>query len=367
MRKNKMLRLASGLLVATLLSTSVISGTFAKYVTNGSANDTAVVAKWGVVITGSGSLYGKYYLNNSITDGGDAPTADATAANLSVSYSGSGKGIAPGTKSDSGLSFAINGTPEVRTQVDVHVEAQDIYLAAGTYAVMQKATVEGATFADKKGVLYTLVDAVYTKLASNATFSSSTDYYELTGTVTVAEGGYYPVTYTNTGDSTFSSITKATAIAEKIAKNVKSDATEDDGTKESTAKATYITKTTYNPNTNLGTTLKLGSNKITWTWAFESSDTSKKDTVDKEDTILGNLMAINASDSTAPVVVMVSTNATTDDTIKVLSVADDGIVSYTTTESVQASGGGTEEKEVTHEVGSVQTSFSISLTATQVD
>lgn len=47
MKKNKMMRAASALMVATLLTTSVISGTFAKYVTKGSGSDWAHVAVWG--------------------------------------------------------------------------------------------------------------------------------------------------------------------------------------------------------------------------------------------------------------------------------------------------------------------------------
>lgn len=47
MKKNRMMRLASILLVCVLLTTSVISGTFAKYTTSDSGTDTARVAKWG--------------------------------------------------------------------------------------------------------------------------------------------------------------------------------------------------------------------------------------------------------------------------------------------------------------------------------
>ena len=47
MKKNRMMRLASGLLVAVLLTTSVISGTFAKYTTSASSQDSARVANWG--------------------------------------------------------------------------------------------------------------------------------------------------------------------------------------------------------------------------------------------------------------------------------------------------------------------------------
>ena len=47
MRKNRMMRLASVLLVLCLLTTSVISGTFAKYVTTVGGRDEARVARWG--------------------------------------------------------------------------------------------------------------------------------------------------------------------------------------------------------------------------------------------------------------------------------------------------------------------------------
>ena len=54
MKKNKLMRAASILLVATLISTCAISGTFAKYVTTGSATNTARVAKWGVELSSTG-------------------------------------------------------------------------------------------------------------------------------------------------------------------------------------------------------------------------------------------------------------------------------------------------------------------------
>ena len=47
MKKNRMMRLASILLVCVLLTTSVISGTFAKYTTSQDASDSARVAHWG--------------------------------------------------------------------------------------------------------------------------------------------------------------------------------------------------------------------------------------------------------------------------------------------------------------------------------
>ena len=63
MRKNKMMRAASALLVAVLLTTSTISGTFAKYVTQDSAKDVARVAKWGVELQVEGNLFGETYVD----------------------------------------------------------------------------------------------------------------------------------------------------------------------------------------------------------------------------------------------------------------------------------------------------------------
>lgn len=47
MKKNRMMRLASLLLICVLLTTSVISGTFAKYISNVEVEDEARVAYWG--------------------------------------------------------------------------------------------------------------------------------------------------------------------------------------------------------------------------------------------------------------------------------------------------------------------------------
>lgn len=50
MRKNKTMRLASGLLVAVLLTTSIISGILAKYTSSATGSDTAMAAKWSFLV-----------------------------------------------------------------------------------------------------------------------------------------------------------------------------------------------------------------------------------------------------------------------------------------------------------------------------
>ncbi len=116
MRKNKTMRFASMLLVLTLLSTSVISGTFAKYVTSGSATDSARVAKWGVEVTSVDStgngLFAKTYTATGATDD--------TITN-SVSSSTEDKLVAPGT-SGTLTNVTVKGTPEVAVKVSYDAE-----------------------------------------------------------------------------------------------------------------------------------------------------------------------------------------------------------------------------------------------------
>ncbi len=100
--KNKMMRIASVLLVATLLSTCVISGTFAKYVTSGSASDSARVAKWGVRFDIDSDMFLTEY------------EYDDTTGGFTTDYSvqSTEKVVAPGTSGDA-YSFTTTGTPEV--------------------------------------------------------------------------------------------------------------------------------------------------------------------------------------------------------------------------------------------------------------
>lgn len=53
MRKNKTMRLASGLLVAVLLTTSIISGILAKYTSSATGSDTATAANWSFQVNGT--------------------------------------------------------------------------------------------------------------------------------------------------------------------------------------------------------------------------------------------------------------------------------------------------------------------------
>ena len=112
MKKNKMMRLASVLLVLTLLTTSVISGTFAKYTTDGYVQDSARVAKFGVAVVGKtdneNNLFKSTYASDT-SDYSDVTVKASTAV------------VAPGT-SGKLTEFAVTGTPEVAVRVIYELE-----------------------------------------------------------------------------------------------------------------------------------------------------------------------------------------------------------------------------------------------------
>lgn len=123
MKKNKMMRLASVLLIAVMVSTSAISGTYAKYVSEDFAKDTARVAKWGVTVTGSGDeAFGQKY-NDAIE-----------VAGTKVISAGSDDVIAPGTHGNA-ATITLAGEPEVAYKViyTAKVEIEGDWTADGVF------------------------------------------------------------------------------------------------------------------------------------------------------------------------------------------------------------------------------------------
>lgn len=106
MKKNVMMRAASALLVAVLLTTCTISGTFAKYTTSTTGTDSARVAYWGFDQAAelTINLFDKEY--------------DASKADKSVN--GAEKVIAPGTEKSTEFAFSYaNNTGKSITAPEV--------------------------------------------------------------------------------------------------------------------------------------------------------------------------------------------------------------------------------------------------------
>jgi hypothetical protein len=208
--------LVAGASVLAVGAAALVGGTYAQYKTSEDKSDSATVAKFGVSITPSGSLFATTYT-----------ATDTTAEGItnSVASSGSGNVVAPGTSSpEGGLTIALSGKPEVAVKVEAVVEYTDVKL-------------DGST-------------------------------------VSEVTGDYYPIRYSlsqMSGEATTYSATDVTsgslaAAAEALAKALTTATT-------ATAESGKYTAVAYlDPGKNLAGLV--GSLKLEWAWAFTNDSLS---------------------------------------------------------------------------------------------
>ena len=169
MKKNRFVKLASGLLILCLMTTCVIGATLAKYTTANNTQDSARVAKWGVRITAAA--------NSAFKTEYDKDDANYTGT-VTVKSSSSDKVVAPGT-SGNAVQFAISGTPEVAVRLSFALtDVKEVKLTAGTYTNTDGAMVTLGS--DYNPIKWTLKEngtnvtgAVDLTLADMATFLST--------------------------------------------------------------------------------------------------------------------------------------------------------------------------------------------------
>lgn len=154
MKKNYSMRIASMLLVLVLLTTCVISGTFAKYTTKGESTDTAQVAKFGVTITANGTTFAQEYDGTVVTEEAYKVVAPGTGANLASS--------------------TITGSPEVDVKVEYVAELTLTgWVVDSAYYCPLEITVKGTTY---KGT--TFASATEFEEAVEAAIATYTKTYE---------------------------------------------------------------------------------------------------------------------------------------------------------------------------------------------
>ena len=257
MKKNVFLKLASALLVLCLASTCAIGTTFAKYTTADSASDTARVAKWGITVAVSGTLFGTDYAttpNDSI----------AAATQQSVSSLDAAKVVAPGTKNFTGFQVKLSGQPEVAYKITANtndVTIEDIWLKANTYGVM--VPVHGVNAATSLANLYVLDGATYKPATA---YAVDTTYYALHDKVVLADK-YNPIQW-SVANNGADSVTIAAGDLNAVTNALVAAMNGKTGDAKDTLEATYT---------------------LTWEWPWEVNNGA--------DTILGNLQAVAAGDT----------------------------------------------------------------------
>lgn len=133
MKKGVFPRIAAVLMILTLFSTCVISGTFAKYVTEGSTTATARVAKWGVKIEASPTDESGAPFKNSYATNGEVTNLKGEKIENAV-LSTTGAVVAPGTSGGLGA-INVSGTPEVAVNIAYTVTSMsfDNWTAEGAF------------------------------------------------------------------------------------------------------------------------------------------------------------------------------------------------------------------------------------------
>jgi len=301
MKKNKMMRAASGMLVATLISTCGFSGALAKYVVADGVSDAARVAKFGVVVTAAGSLFGDSY------GAGDTIQKYTNANQESVSTASAGTlVVAPGTKNDKGMTFTVKGTPEVSTKLTMEDAAKggnpivntDLKLKAGAYSIMVAVESANAVItADNVGQYYkyaTTGGGTFTQLQnSDLTNGLDATVYKKVALTTAdgaakMTGDYLPITWTVDGTALTGTDNTVAGVKTAVVKKVTGADTGNTATKK--------------PGEQWN-----GTSTVTWAWAFSDAAPSgawaatATDVIDgwenttlkdMEDTVLGQMIAL---------------------------------------------------------------------------
>lgn len=279
MKKNKAMRAAGGLFVATMLTTSVVSGTYAKYITSDDAKDNARVAVFGVKVEASGDLFGQTYLKaeDNTPDkksNGKVSTDDTISVKSQEIYTGSNAPlteqdgennvrvnnvVAPGTKSSKeGLNLSVSGTPEVDVRIEFTFDStSDIYLGENGENTYYPNMTSGKVY--------------------DNTFNMDDDVFR------VVNDAYYPVKFNLEGATDFSGSTLAD-VENYIKKQLGNAG--DVNTETADGKTTY--SVVVPAGTNIGETLGLEGLTLTWEWKFDEN-TGAQGNKDKEDTLLGDL------------------------------------------------------------------------------
>lgn len=264
MRKNRMMRLASGMLVLTIATTCAISGTFAKYTTSAEGSDSARVAYWGFNASSieMSNLFTTSYkagteTNDEDKNKGIIPTAENTkVANNGATVISTEKVIAPGTTNSATFGFTYTGYSD---------STKNTSIAAPEVAYNFTVSTEGSSCADdiknNKNIVWSL---------------DGTDY---------------------TSDTTSTSWDK---LLEAIAKLSGADSVTVDSTDKNKVTATKKYDPNKLPTAFYGEDSNASASKthtVSWKWNFEDSANANKyddnKTQDKFDTAMGNKITLD--------------------------------------------------------------------------
>lgn len=300
MKKNWTMKVAALMLALTMITACFVGSTFAKYVTKAQGEDSARVAKWGVLVNLKGNAFSTQYKTHD---------TNGYKGEFSVVSSNDDQVVAPGTSSDDldqTLVGSVTGTPEVAARYAIEGTITDIVLPGGVEYVDYTELVENPDYdpddpeskqygyfntftlekdyspvkwnlvISGKGQEINVADKLYEALAQYPDYLAAAENYGLTPSgcsfidaVVILKKVADNTTYTQIVEGVLGNVVSGGS-------NFQLEADPDAGT----FKLSYD----FDPNKEMDYTFELS-----WAWAFEQDDV---ELYDKADTFLGNWAAV---------------------------------------------------------------------------
>ena len=297
------------MLTLCMVTACLVGSTLARFTMGESTRDAAQVAKWGVVLSVRGDLYGTNYLNAAKGNTATAGDTNITVNSNSLSALDPTRlnVVAPGTEGNE-LVLSLSGTAEVTTVCSLELVAQNIYLNQGIYGEMTEengVTTENIGALISQGLYINQGSAEkpsYQKLAEAPADLTGIRFYQVKNRFELTDD-YYPVVYSAPGLSGVTSSTQSdslASIAKAFAEAIKGGSVEE-ASPDASGKISYAV--TGSP-ISAGTELNMGLDplavadvetlRITWTWAIEQGETAEEIQMYRSaDSLLGRLTADN--------------------------------------------------------------------------
>lgn len=287
--KSKKMKIVAAVMVLSMLTTCMISGTLAKYTTGDSVMDSARVAKWGVEVQAAGYLYGNTY-------GSDNQVVFADTSNNEISIQSVNSAtdvVAPGSFNDDGIRFALKGEPEVAGEIKSTIKAKNVFLKAGHYGIMIPMG-ENVITSDNYQE-YVASDNLYVFREGSGynksinQFEEDASYFMLQNEFVLSKN-YYPVVYTLNGATSSNNTNIDRDSLKEVSDLIASQLGMELPTDSVMGMYTYDGTKSFIPNSNLADSagINLGNQVLTWKWSFENgSNDEEKEMYNAADTFLG--------------------------------------------------------------------------------
>lgn len=192
-KKNRVLRIGLLALVLTLVTASLVSGTFAKYVTTVNGTGTVTVAKWNVAVNNDASTESNDYessfniLNTATTNVTAGKVAPGTNGSFNLQYNTNGSEVAHKVKINLTAISLASDLPQLVLYKDSAFKTPIALSNTGTDIVSTDTIAEGGTTSPVTVTVYWRWEFENEVDLEDTTDGIAAEDYDVTATFTVTQ------------------------------------------------------------------------------------------------------------------------------------------------------------------------------------